>query len=93
MICKLLVVTNHHSHDRAVDCAIRRLINQVRIRILIEKILSNEKITRSFKQNPRSYIRKYCDKNTKRIRETIDSREENHNMRYQDDLVLIYKGK
>ena len=85
-----IFTSNHFNQDAATECAtIKRLVNEVSIEILIIKVCAKKNLKESFRQNPRAYIVKMCDMRVRNVRETIDEREEDSNIRYHRDIVMI----
>ena len=64
-------------------------MKEVVIEIPIIKVHAKKNLMESFTQNPGAYIVKMCNMRAIKVREIIDEREEDSNIRYYGDTAMI----
>ena len=67
--------------------------NEILVETDIIKVNTKKKIEDLFYQNPGAYMVKMYDKKAREVRERIEEREEDNNIRYYRDIAVKVEGK
>ena len=89
----VIEIVNYYNQEVAAEgAAINRLLDEMKIRVSVEKLYPRRNINRTFQQDLGMHMIRMYNRRAREIRENIEERQDDHNIRYYSNNTMMFRG-